>query len=177
MADLAIAAKPRGRLRFAFLLNLTLLGLLLLLWLVLSVTTDSFMTANNIVNLLRQGSLLGDPRDRPDLRHHHRRHRPVGRRRGRLVEHRGGAAAEGRLADLGRRRPDAGCSGLAIGAFHGFGIVKLGLPPFIITLATLTSLRGIGLLMTNGATITTSRRSSPAFRACRCWASRRCSGW
>ena len=29
----------------------------------------------------------------------------------------------------------------------------MGLPPFIITLATLTSLRGIGLLITNGATI------------------------
>ena len=43
--------------------------------------------------------------------------------------------------------------GLAIGAFHGFGITRMGLPPFIITLATLTSLRGIGLLMTNGATI------------------------
>ena len=28
-----------------------------------------------------------------------------------------------------------------------------GLPPFIMTLATLTALRGIGLLMTNGATI------------------------
>jgi ribose transport system permease protein len=43
--------------------------------------------------------------------------------------------------------------GLAIGVFHAFGITKMGLPPFIITLATLTSLRGIGLLMTNGATI------------------------
>ena len=43
--------------------------------------------------------------------------------------------------------------GFAIGAFHAFGISKLGLPPFIMTLATLTALRGIGLLMTNGATI------------------------
>ena len=43
--------------------------------------------------------------------------------------------------------------GVAIGMFHGFGIVKMGLPPFIITLATLTSLRGIGLLMTNGNSI------------------------
>jgi len=43
--------------------------------------------------------------------------------------------------------------GVAIGAFHGFGIVHMGLPPFIITLATLTSLRGIGLLITNGSTI------------------------
>jgi len=43
--------------------------------------------------------------------------------------------------------------GVGIGLFHGFGIVKMGLPPFIITLATLTSLRGIGLLMTNGNSI------------------------
>jgi ribose transport system permease protein len=43
--------------------------------------------------------------------------------------------------------------GVAIGSFHGFGIVHMGLPPFIITLATLTSLRGIGLLITNGSTI------------------------
>ena len=33
--------------------------------------------------------------------------------------------------------------GFAIGAFHAFGISKLGLPPFIMTLATLTALRGI----------------------------------
>jgi ribose transport system permease protein len=43
--------------------------------------------------------------------------------------------------------------GLGIGLFHGFSIVRLGLPPFIVTLATLTSLRGIGLLITNGSTI------------------------
>jgi ribose transport system permease protein len=43
--------------------------------------------------------------------------------------------------------------GFGIGAFHGFGVTKMGLPAFIITLATLTSLRGIGLLITNGATI------------------------
>jgi ribose transport system permease protein len=43
--------------------------------------------------------------------------------------------------------------GMAIGAFHAFGVVKMGLPPFIITLATFTALRGVGLLMTNGSTI------------------------
>ena len=42
---------------------------------------------------------------------------------------------------------------LAIGAFHAFGIVKMGLPPFIMTLATLTALRGVGFLITNGSTI------------------------
>lgn len=53
--------------------------------------------------------------------------------------------------------------GVAIGLFHGFGIVRLGLPPFIITLATLTSLRGIGLLMTNGATISITNDTFTAF--------------
>jgi ribose transport system permease protein len=43
--------------------------------------------------------------------------------------------------------------GMAIGAFHAFGVVKMGLPPFIITLATYTALKGVGLLMTNGSTI------------------------
>ena len=43
--------------------------------------------------------------------------------------------------------------GVGIGVFHGFGIVQMGLPPFIMTLATMQALRGIGLLITNGATI------------------------
>ncbi|TIT89770.1 MAG: ABC transporter permease [Mesorhizobium sp.] len=53
--------------------------------------------------------------------------------------------------------------GVAIGLFHGFGIVKMGLPPFIITLATMTSLRGIGLLMTNGNSISINSDSFQAF--------------
>jgi ribose transport system permease protein len=53
--------------------------------------------------------------------------------------------------------------GLAIGIFHGFGITRMGLPPFIITLATLTSLRGIGLLMTNGATISIENNDFTSF--------------
>ena len=43
--------------------------------------------------------------------------------------------------------------GVAIGLFHGFGVVQMGLPPFIMTLSTMYALRGIGLLITNGATI------------------------
>jgi ribose transport system permease protein len=43
--------------------------------------------------------------------------------------------------------------GAAIGLFNAFGVIRLGLPPFIMTLAMLTALRGVGLLMTNGATI------------------------
>ena len=43
--------------------------------------------------------------------------------------------------------------GVAIGLFHGFGIMRMGLPPFIMTLATLTALRGLGYIITNGAPI------------------------
>ncbi len=53
--------------------------------------------------------------------------------------------------------------GFGIGTFHGFGITKLGLPPFIMTLATLTALRGIGLLMTNGATISITNDTFTGF--------------
>ena len=53
--------------------------------------------------------------------------------------------------------------GFAIGTFHGFGITKLGLPPFIMTLATLTALRGIGLLITNGATISITNDAFTGF--------------
>jgi ribose transport system permease protein len=101
------AEKPKRN--YNALFGLTLLALLVLLWVILSVSTQSFASANNISNLLRQGSMIAI------------------------------------LLTL--------LVGVAIGLFHGFGIVKMGLPPFIITLATLTSLRGIGLLMTNGNSI------------------------
>ena len=68
--------------------------------------------------------------------------------------------------------------GVAIGLFHGFGIVKMGLPPFIITLATLTSLRGIGLLMTNGNSITINNDAFTGFsRSSTSSACPTCSGW
>jgi len=53
--------------------------------------------------------------------------------------------------------------GPVIGGFHAFGILKLGLPPFIMTLATLTAFRGIGLLMTNGATISITDKGFTEF--------------
>ncbi len=40
------------------LFGLTLLALLVLLWIVLSFATPSFASANNIANLLRQGSMI-----------------------------------------------------------------------------------------------------------------------
>ena len=53
--------------------------------------------------------------------------------------------------------------GLVIGAFHGFGITKLGWSLFIMTLATLTAIPNIGFLITNGATITINNDAFSAF--------------
>ncbi|MEO6015453.1 MAG: ABC transporter permease [Devosia sp.] len=145
------AAAPRRR-NFSFLFALTLLGLLLLLWVILAVATPNFLTERNIPNLLRQGSMiailaLGETfvivTAGIDL--------SVG-------------AVAGFCTVVIAELIQAGFPiwlsialtllvGLTIGLFHGFGITKMGLPPFIMTLATLTSLRGIGLLVTNGATV------------------------
>lgn len=147
-----IVAKAPRQVKFGFLLNLTLLGLLLLMFLALSFTTNSFATTENIINLLRQASLwsiiaIGETfviiTAGIDL--------SVGAVVG---------LASVIVAMLLRDHFSIWLSvlltlafGVAIGWFHGFGIVKLRLPPFIMTLATLTALRGIGLLVTNGMAI------------------------
>ncbi|MGA1803170.1 ABC transporter permease [Rhizobium sp. HT1-10] len=145
-----VAPPPRKRMNILF--SLTLIGLLLFLWLALAFATDSFWTSLNISNLLRQGSMtailaLGQTfviiTAGIDL--------SVGA----IVGFAGVI-----IAWLLQAGVPVWASiiitllfGTAIGAFHGFGIVRMGLPPFIITLATLTSLRGIGLLITNGSSI------------------------
>jgi ribose transport system permease protein len=132
--------------------GLTLVVLLVVLCAVLTIATDSFMTERNIPNLLRQGSMiavlaLGETfviiTAGIDL--------SVGA----VVGFTGVIVAllltndvpiwVSVLVTL--------AFGVGIGSFHAFGVMTMGLPPFIITLATLTSLRGIGLLITNGATI------------------------
>ncbi|MBB4567187.1 ABC transporter permease [Rhizobium leucaenae] len=141
---------PRRKMNILF--SLTLILLLLALWIVLGFWTDKFWTPLNITNLMRQGSMtailaLGQTfviiTAGIDL--------SVG-------------AIVGFCTVIIAWLLQAGfpiwaailitlAFGVLIGAFHGFGIVRMGLPPFIITLATLTSLRGIGLLITNGSTI------------------------
>ncbi|MGX5840059.1 ABC transporter permease [Mesorhizobium sp. ArgA1] len=146
------AAVERPKRNYNALFGLTLLALLVLLWVVLSLATSSFASANNISNLLRQGSMIAIL--------------AVGQT---FVIITGGidlsvGAVVGFATVIAAMLINAGVPvflavlltllvGVAIGLFHGFGIVKMGLPPFIITLATLTSLRGIGLLMTNGNSI------------------------
>lgn len=145
-----VAPPPRRKMNILF--GLTLIGLLIFLWVVLGFSTASFWTPLNISNLLRQGAMtailaLGQTfviiTAGIDL--------SVG-------------AIVGFCTVIIAWLLQAGVPlwaailltlaiGVAIGSFHGFGIVHMGLPPFIITLATLTSLRGIGLLITNGSTI------------------------
>ncbi|MCO4319478.1 ABC transporter permease [Phyllobacterium sp. 21LDTY02-6] len=144
------AISPRKR--FNILFGLTLFALLLVLWLILGLSTTTFWTSNNMANLLRQGAMIAIL--------------AVGQT---FVIITGGIdLSVGAIAGfastvvallLAQGFPIwAAISitlliGVGIGLFHGFGIVRMGLPPFIITLATLTSLRGVGLLLTNGATI------------------------
>ncbi|MDM9647276.1 ABC transporter permease [Rhizobium sp. S163] len=146
-----IPAPPQRR-KVNILFGLTLIGLLVALWVALGLATNSFWTPLNISNLLRQGSMtailaLGETfviiTAGIDL--------SVG-------------AIVGFAGVIVAWLLQAGVPvwaailitlafGVAIGAFHGFGIVNMGLPPFIITLATLTALRGFGLLITNGSSI------------------------
>ena len=144
------------------LLGLTLLGLLLALWLALGLATHAFWSPNNISNLLRQGAMTAIL--------------AVGQT---FVIITAGidlsvGAIVGFTSVIVAWLLQAGVPlwlsilltlliGVAIGAFHGFGIVRMGLPPFIITLATLTSLRGIGLLITNGSTISISHEGFTDF--------------
>src|ERR1700675_15293 len=152
IAEAVQLTATRNRARLATLLSLTLVALLGLMWLVLAFSTQSFATPNNIQNLLRQGAMtailaIGETfviiTAGIDL--------SVG-------------AVVGFTSVIIAMLLTSGFPiwasiiltlliGLAIDAFHAFGISKLGLPPFIMTLATLTALRGFGLLITNGATI------------------------
>ena len=160
--EAASAKAPQARRNYNFLFALTLLGLLVLLWAILAFATPNFMTDKNISNLLRQGSMIAIL--------------AVGQT---FVIITSGidlsvGAVVGFSTVIIAMLLNAGVPvwaailitlavGLCIGLFHGFGITKMGLPPFIITLATLTSLRGIGLLMTNGSTISIDNDEFTAF--------------
>ena len=156
MSDQNVPKSTRRGAGLSILLSLTLLGLLALMWIVLSVETRTFWTANNMANLLRQTAFIAIL--------------AIGET---FVIITGGidlsvGAVEGFISmmvawllthDLGFASTIVGAVtislliGVGIGFFHAFGVVQMGLPPFIMTLATMYALRGIGLLVTNGATI------------------------
>ncbi|MDQ2805173.1 MAG: ABC transporter permease, partial [Pseudomonadota bacterium] len=145
-------ATRRSQSRINLLLSLTLLGLLVLLWAVLALSTRTFLTEINIINLMRQAYLVAIL--------------AVGQTF--VIITAGIDLSVGAvvgfcsviLALLLKAHVTIAVAilltlamGAAIGVFNGFGIVQLGLPPFIMTLATLTALRGVGFLITNGSTI------------------------
>ena len=166
MTDKTVTGAPRASARLNVLLGLTLLVLLLVMWLALSVETTTFWTSNNIANLLRQGAMIAIL--------------AIGET---FVIITGGidlsvGAVAGFVSmmvawllthDLGFASSIAGAIaislaiGVFIGLFHAFGVVQMGLPPFIMTLATMYALRGIGLLITNGATISITNDAFTGF--------------
>lgn len=151
--DALAPAEPRQRrIRFGILLNLTLFLLLCLIWLILSLATDSFATQGNLTNLMRQFSLLAII--------------AIGQT---FVIITAGidlsvGAVVGLSSVIASMLMVAGVpipvaiiltllAGAAIGALHGFGVAVMGLPPFIVTLAGLTGWRGLGLLLTDGMNV------------------------
>jgi ribose transport system permease protein len=145
-------AATKRRAWLSTLFGFTLFALIALLWVILAFSTPNFLTYGNISNLLRQGAMtailaVGETfviiTAGIDL--------SVGAIAGFTTVIVAWLLTNGYpiwasvLLSLGL--------GLVIGVFHAFGITKLGIPPFIMTLASYTALRGIGLLITNGATI------------------------
>jgi ribose transport system permease protein len=156
----------KGGAKFSVLLGLTLLGILIAMWIVLSFWTTTFWTSGNIANLLRQAAMfailaVGETfvilTGGIDL--------SVGAVTGFVSM----AVAWLLTHDLGFASSIAGAIvialliGIVIGTIHAFGVVQMGLPPFIMTLATMYALRGIGLLITNGATISITNDAFTGF--------------
>ena len=134
------------------LLQLTLFGLLALLWLALALSTDTFFTGQNISNLVRQtsiGALVAFGQTFVIII------AGIDLSVGSVVGLSGVTLAL--LNQAGVPFPLAVVLtlllGAAIGVYHGFGVYNLGLPPFIMTLASLVGLRGVALLITNGQSI------------------------
>ncbi len=134
---------------FGFLLSLTLFGLLALMWIALALTTDSFATEANFVNLLRQSSVWAII--------------AIGQTF--VIITAGIDLSVGAVVGLSSvcvallMKADLPIwlsviltlgMGAGVGLINGFGVVRLGLPPFIMTLASLTALRGVALLLTGG---------------------------
>jgi ribose transport system permease protein len=166
MSDQNVSSARRSGAGLNLLLGLTLLLLLMAMWFALSIETTTFWTSNNMANLLRQGAMIailaiGETfviiTGGIDL--------SVGAVAGVISM----AVAWLLTHDLGFASSIAGAIsislaiGVFIGLFHAFGVVQMGLPPFIMTLATMYALRGIGLLITNGATISITNDSFTGF--------------
>lgn len=145
-------AAPARRFDPKTLLQLTLFGLLALIWIALALSTDTFFTEQNISNLVRQtsiGALVAFGQTFVIIT------AGIDLSVGAVAGLSGVALAM--MIQAGVPLPLAIVLtlllGAVIGVYHGFGVYNLGLPPFIITLASLVGLRGLALLITNGQSI------------------------
>lgn len=132
--------------------QLTIPLVVLFIWILLSLTTKTFFTKENISNLFRQASILGIIATgltfeiisgQSDL---------------------GMGAAVGVSGIIATKLMSNGVPfvaivpiitalGLLIGLFNGTIVVKGGVPAFIATLSTMTILRGFAYIISNGQTI------------------------
>ncbi len=129
------------------------LALTVLVWVLLGIFSPYFWTAGNITNILRQvsidailafGSLFPIILAGIDL--------SVG-----SVAGLAGVVFSMLIADAGQGVLVALAAtlamGIAIGVINGWAIDRLGIPPFIVTLAGLQGYRGLALLLSGGMTI------------------------
>jgi ribose transport system permease protein len=139
------------------------LALTVLVWVLLGIFSPYFWTAGNITNILRQvsidailafGSLFPIILAGIDL--------SVG-----SVAGLAGVVFSMLIADAGQGLLVAFAAtfamGLAIGVINGWAIDRLGIPPFIVTLAGLQGYRGLALLLSGGETISGMPQGLQAF--------------
>jgi len=142
-----------AELRHRLPLETYVLALTVLLWIILGIVSPYFWTEGNITNILRQvsidailafGSLFPIVLAGIDL--------SVG-----SVAGLSGVVFSMLVADVGVGLLPALAAtlamGLVIGVINGWAIDRLGIPPFIVTLAGLQGYRGLALLLSGGMTI------------------------
>ena len=112
-----------------------------------------FASVNNFLNIIEDSSFLALAGHRHDVRHHRRRHRPLGRLDA------GARRGPGRLRRPERREPRGGLVlplvvGVAIGLANGVLIARGRMAPFIVTLGALLFARGLAFFVAdNGNTV------------------------
>lgn len=137
---------------YRFLLQLTLVGVTVLLWVALAIATPTFFTERNIANLMRQSATIGVI--------------AIGQTFviisagidlsvGSVV-----ALSSVTVATLMANEYSIATAviltlllGLLVGLINGTAVHKLGIPPFVATLAMLSIARGAALLFAGGRTI------------------------
>ena len=128
----------------------TVIPAFVVLLIVFGLLSDVFLTADNIESVL--GGVRGPdrPRDRPDVRGRHRRHRPVDGLGADALGRRPRPALRGRHGRSGWRSSPPCSSAALVGFVNGFVIAKARISDFIVTLGTLSIAAGIALVISDG---------------------------